>query len=128
MATMPPIIQTPRISSDVCTCCATTYGLIKMPAPTMPPITIMVASNSPTWRSRPVGVGCGIGLEADEVNEGLRIKGSTVARPHASPTIAIRSGSSSQAIQHGLPLRSVIRNFYGDPVELFGIELVQCAV
>ena len=29
-------------------CCATTYGLMKMPAPTMPPITIMVASNNPT--------------------------------------------------------------------------------
>jgi len=26
---------------------------MKMPAPTMPPMTIMVASNSPIWRSSP---------------------------------------------------------------------------
>ena len=48
-------LHAPRISAGVCSCCATTYGLMKMPAPTMPPITIMVASNRPTWRSSPGG-------------------------------------------------------------------------
>src|SRR5690242_5695247 len=46
----PPISQTPRIRKGVCTRSATTYGLIKMPEPTMPPITIMVASNTPSRR------------------------------------------------------------------------------
>src|ERR1039457_7269375 len=50
IASTPPADHTPRIRNGVCTCCATTYGLMKMPEPTMPPITIMVASNSPSWR------------------------------------------------------------------------------
>jgi len=68
MATTPPAAHTPRISMGVCNCCATTYGLMKMPAPTMPPITIMVASNKPTCRSRPEGVSWGFELEEDAVN------------------------------------------------------------
>src|ERR1039457_6921096 len=50
IASTPPADHTPRIRNGVCTCWATTYGLMKMPEPTMPPITIMVASKSPSWR------------------------------------------------------------------------------
>src|ERR1700704_5331324 len=40
------------MSIGVCTCLATTDGLTKMPAPIMPPITIMVASNAPRRRAK----------------------------------------------------------------------------
>src|ERR1700693_2988840 len=50
-AIIPPITQTPRINPGVCTCRATTEGLMKMPAPTIPPMTIMVAWKSPNWRA-----------------------------------------------------------------------------
>src|SRR5215204_63782 len=39
--------------NGVCTCCATTCGLTKMPDPMMPPITIIVASNGPSRRASP---------------------------------------------------------------------------
>jgi hypothetical protein len=57
---MPPKIQTPRIRNGVWTWRATTYGLIKMPEPTIPPITIMVASKRFRRRGR-FGVGVGTG-------------------------------------------------------------------
>src|SRR5208283_1417132 len=50
-ATNPPNTQQPSMRNGVCTCCATTYGLMKMPDPTMPPITIMTASKSPSRRA-----------------------------------------------------------------------------
>ena len=48
----PPPAQAPRMSGAVCTCRATTYGLMKMPDPMMPPMTIMVASKGPSRRAR----------------------------------------------------------------------------
>src|SRR5437588_8325485 len=48
----PPINQAPRTRNGVCTCRATTDGLTKMPAPMIPPITIMVASKGPSRRAR----------------------------------------------------------------------------
>src|SRR5215471_6635185 len=50
-AMMPPASQAPRTNAGVCTRCATTYGFMKMPAPTMPPITSMVESNRPRRRA-----------------------------------------------------------------------------
>ena len=54
-AMTPPAAHAPTISAGVCTDCATTYGLMKMPEPMMPPMTIMVASNAPRRRAS-VGV------------------------------------------------------------------------
>src|SRR5438270_3773800 len=51
-AISPPISQAPRIRNGVCTCRATTDGLTKIPAPMIPPITIMVASKGPSRRAR----------------------------------------------------------------------------
>ncbi len=48
IARAPPAIHTPKIKNGVCTCTATTCGFMKIPDPTMPPITIIVASNSPS--------------------------------------------------------------------------------
>src|SRR5690348_7471263 len=47
-ARMPPATQAPRIIAGVWTSFATTYGLMKMPDPMIPPITTIVASNRPT--------------------------------------------------------------------------------
>src|ERR1041385_4792045 len=47
----PPAIQAPRIRAGVCTCRATTYGLMKIPDPMIPPMTIIVASNAPSRRA-----------------------------------------------------------------------------
>ena len=47
----PPASHAPTMSAGVCTCRATTYGVTKMPLPTMPPMTIMVASKSVSRRA-----------------------------------------------------------------------------
>src|SRR5260370_32344521 len=65
IASAPPTTHAPRIRKGVCTWCATTEGLRKIPDPTMPPITIMVASKSPSWRrirgaSKRVGYHAGV--------------------------------------------------------------------
>src|SRR5262245_18625524 len=44
-ANSPPTAHAPSAACHVVTTCATTAGLTKMPAPTMPPITSIVASN-----------------------------------------------------------------------------------
>jgi hypothetical protein len=51
-AIAPPKTHAPRMSVGVCTCRATTYGFMKMPEPTMPPITTMTASNRPNWQAK----------------------------------------------------------------------------
>src|SRR5277367_3528761 len=51
-AIAPPASHAPRISAGVCTSPATTYGLMKIPEPTMPPITSIVASNNPKRAAR----------------------------------------------------------------------------
>ena len=48
----PPKAQAPRIRIVEGTCCATTYGLMKIPEPMMPPMTIIVVSNKPSRRAR----------------------------------------------------------------------------
>jgi hypothetical protein len=50
-ATTAPASHTARMSGTDCTRCATTAGLRKMPAPMMPPTTIMVPEKSPTRRA-----------------------------------------------------------------------------
>src|SRR5712691_5958938 len=60
-AISPPRTQTPRISVGVCTCRATTEGLMKMPAPMIPPITTIVAWNSPNCRASLGRTGLGRG-------------------------------------------------------------------
>src|SRR5262249_45070546 len=47
-ATAPPASHAPRISASECTCRATTEGLMKIPEPTMPPMTTRVASRRPS--------------------------------------------------------------------------------
>src|ERR1035437_3230244 len=49
-ASAPPPTHTPRMRNGVCTCRATTLGFMKIPDPTMPPITSMVASKTPSCR------------------------------------------------------------------------------
>src|SRR5262249_7179578 len=56
IASNPPNTHTLRINNGVCTRCATSEGLAKIPAPTMPPITIIVASNNPSRRRGSLGV------------------------------------------------------------------------
>src|SRR6185369_9908616 len=51
------------MSAEECTCRATTYGLMKMPEPMMPPITIIVASNALRRRAR---VGMALSLPAED--------------------------------------------------------------
>ena len=51
-AMTPPATHAPRISAGVWTRSATTYGLMKIPEPTMPPITTMVASKRPSCATR----------------------------------------------------------------------------
>src|SRR5437763_6011904 len=48
----PPIAHAANARSGVWTNRATTDGLTKIPAPMMPPITIIVASNTPRRRAR----------------------------------------------------------------------------
>src|SRR5260370_34435000 len=72
----PPAAHAPTISAGECTCIATTCGLMKMPDPMIPPITIIVASNGPRRRAR-------------------------VAMPHESSRIL--SGSVSRAETSGTP-------------------------
>src|SRR5947207_1083847 len=50
-AIKPPNAQAPRIRKSEWTCCATTYGLMKMPEPMIPPMTIIVASKRPRRRA-----------------------------------------------------------------------------
>src|SRR5438105_1405385 len=50
-AMAPPTSHAPRISIGVCTWRETTDGLTKMPAPMIPPITIIVASKRPSRRA-----------------------------------------------------------------------------
>ena len=50
-ATTPPIIHAATMSAEEPTLRATVAGVTKMPEPTMPPITIMVASKRPTRRA-----------------------------------------------------------------------------
>src|ERR1017187_3189687 len=50
MASAPPATQPPRMRNGVCPCLATTLGFMKIPDPTIPPITSMVASNTPSCR------------------------------------------------------------------------------
>src|SRR5664279_1279216 len=121
MARIPPATHTPRMRTGVCSCCATTYGLMKMPAPTMPPITIMVASNRPTCRSSP-GEGFGEDdLEVEEVNAWrLANKDTTVACGHRS-----RSRCTGETITHRIPLRRCLRGIRGNPVVAPRIKLVQ---
>src|SRR6185503_4346029 len=45
------------MSAGVFTCPATTYGFMKMPEPTMPPMTSIVASNRPISRASDVEAG-----------------------------------------------------------------------
>src|SRR5437667_1569573 len=47
----PPATQARRMSAGVWTWRATTYGLMKMPEPMMPPMTSIVASNAPRRRA-----------------------------------------------------------------------------
>src|SRR3954470_18554583 len=47
-ASIPPAAHAPRISAGEWTRCATSDGFAKIPAPTIPPITIIVASKSPS--------------------------------------------------------------------------------
>src|SRR5713226_8690193 len=76
-AMSPPSSHAPRISAGVCTCRATTYGLMKIPAPTIPPMTIIVASNSPNRRARPVAAASGDERTCFSVGDiALRDKGS----------------------------------------------------
>src|SRR5262245_7916350 len=51
-AMTPPSTQAPRMEKGVWTCRATTYGLMKIPEPTIPPITMRVASRKPRRRAR----------------------------------------------------------------------------
>src|SRR6266849_1536281 len=73
----PPSSHAPRISAGVCTCRATTYGLMKIPAPTIPPMTIIVASNRPSRRAKPVAAASGDERTCFSVGDiALRDKGS----------------------------------------------------
>src|ERR1700738_3340229 len=47
----PPAAHAPKTKIVGGTCCATTYGLMKMPEPMTPPITIIVVSNKPSRRA-----------------------------------------------------------------------------
>src|SRR5205823_11099475 len=50
-AITPPAAHAPMMNSGVWTWRATTYGLMKMPDPMIPPITIIVASKAPRRRA-----------------------------------------------------------------------------
>ena len=50
-ATTAPASHTPRINGTLFTRAATTAGLRKMPAPMMPPTTIIVPEKGPTRRA-----------------------------------------------------------------------------
>ena len=76
----------------VCTARATTYGFMNMPEPTIPPITIMEASNKPSLRAR-VGrrssgvaeeVGTGVILHADMIYRDRADAGQELARKLAA--------------------------------------------
>src|SRR5579884_1339155 len=125
-----------------------------MPEPTMPPITSMVASKRPIWRSRCGESGVACELEGETVNAASR-KASTVARDigrHAlkeflmafaapcghvddslprrhqdvsSTTESFVAGSAAQAVAHGLPFGSVRWSIHGNPVVAARIELVE---
>src|ERR1700736_5937594 len=51
-AIKPPNVHAARINVVDGTCCATTYGLMKIPEPMIPPMTIIVVSNKPSRRAR----------------------------------------------------------------------------
>src|SRR3972149_3077011 len=52
-ASTPPNDHAPKISHGVSTMRATTWGFMKIPEPTMPPMTSMTASKSPSRRANP---------------------------------------------------------------------------
>jgi len=68
-AIRPPAIQAPIISSGVVTRWATRHGLMKIPAPTIPPMTVMVAPNRPNRRAR-----CGSAVVCPEESLGAVIQ------------------------------------------------------
>src|ERR1035437_6434358 len=75
MASAPPATHTPRMRNGVCTCLATTLGFMKIPDPTMPPITSIVASNTPSCRrtlvsSKAVGYHTPIGQQSELRSDG----------------------------------------------------------
>ena len=105
---------------------------MKIPAPTMPPITIMVASKSPTWRSS-WAEACAGGAEV-AVGSGVirRVGCANVTRTVSAAAVAAilrKSGrSAAQAIEHCFPLGLRRRSFDRDPVVAARVERVQDAV
>src|ERR1700728_228392 len=65
-ASKPPASHAPRIIAGVCTSFATTYELMNIPEPIMPPITTMVASKIPRRAVRPEGASADSGLPEEE--------------------------------------------------------------
>src|SRR5579871_4178771 len=128
-----------------------------MPEPTMPPITSMVASKRPIWRSRCGESAVACELEGEAVNAASG-KASTVARdigrhalkeflvafaaacrhiddclPRRHPDVSwttesFVAGSAAQAVAHSLPIGSVWWSVDSDPVVAARIELVEHAI
>src|SRR4051812_9842119 len=96
-AITPPAIQTPSMRDGAERCCATTAGLRKMPAPMMPPITIIVASKTPSRLESPVSLVIEGALHArnnqrrhaipDEIHDRARLAHESIHAQHDRETL-----------------------------------------
>src|SRR2546422_3156393 len=122
-AISPPRTQTPRISVGVCTCRATTEGLMKMPAPMIPPITTIVAWNSPNCRASLGRTGLGRGEVWFSVENILGCESGRDARVlyhsrRADSSQHAGGSISPQELQH---LRCCRRGYRGEIVGLVSL-------
>src|SRR5690348_6618437 len=106
----PTMIHGARISAGVCTCRATTYGLMKMPAPMIPPITIIVASNKPSRRARLTDSACRLVGSAipGRLSEDHYVSGGITDHDLVHPVKRASSGNDvSNTLQRALDLVDV---------------------
>src|ERR1051325_9768814 len=108
-AIIPPTIHTPIIRDGAVRCCATTAGLRNIPAPTIPPITIIVASKTPRRLESPASLVIKHSFDprhdkrrdavADHVHDRARLAHETIDTEHDGQSLngnRLRCGESAR--------------------------------